>query len=102
MFPGLVLLEFFSHSQQQNTDDDNSDECVGLPVQLFLQENTGQQQGDHADRGQDGSSNGIHTAQGVDIGELTGGLENGCQDLVLMLGNAAELDTFGLHEDEQD
>ena len=42
--PVLLILEFFRHSHQQNTKNDNSNEDIGLPVQLLLQEDTGQQQ----------------------------------------------------------
>ena len=96
----FVCLKFFCHGQQQNTNDYNADEYVSFPVELFLQENTGQQQGNNTDRGEDRSGNGILTTQGINVGKLTGGLENSCQDLVLMLGDWTELDLLGLHEDE--
>ena len=47
-----MFLQLFGNCQQQDTDDDNGDECVGLPGELFLQEDPGQQQGDNADGGQ--------------------------------------------------
>ena len=69
---GIFLLsEFFCHSQQQDAEDDHGDECVGLPGQLFFQEDPGKQQGDNTDRGEDGSGNSVHTTQGINIGELT-------------------------------
>ena len=35
-------LEFFRNSQHQDTDDDDTDEQVGLLGELFLQEDPGQ------------------------------------------------------------
>ena len=96
-----ILLQFFCNRQQQDTDDDDGDKGVGLLGQFFFQEDAGQQQRYNTDRGEDGSSNGIHTAEGINVGELTGSFEYGCQDLILVLGNSTELDTLGLHEDEQ-
>ena len=92
------MLQFFGNCQQQNTDDHNGDKGIGFPGELFLQEDPGQQQGDDTDGGQDGRGHRIHTAQGVDIGELTRSLEHGSQDLVGVLGHSAELDTPGLDE----
>ena len=46
--------KFFCNSQQQDTNDHDTDEQVGLLGELFLQENAGQQQGNNADGGQNG------------------------------------------------
>ena len=70
-----VNLELFGHCQKQNTDNNNSNENIGFPGKLFLQENPGKQQRNHADRGQNGSGNRIHTTQSINIGKLAGGFE---------------------------
>ena len=95
------MSEFFRNSQQENAENDNGDKRVGFPGELFLQEDTGKQQRDNTDRGQNGSSDCIHAAKGIHISKLTCGLEYGSQNLVLVLRHRAELHLLGLHEDKQ-
>ena len=97
----LEMLQLLSHSQQQDTDDDNADKDISLPVELFFQEDAGQQQGNNANRGEDGGGDGVLTTQSVNIGELAGSFEDSSQDLILVLRNRAKLDLLGLHEDKQ-
>ena len=99
--PFVVALEFFADCQQQDANDDNGNKCVSFPVELFLQEDTGQQQGNDADRGKNGGSDRILSAQCINIGELAGGFEYGCEDFVLVLGQRTELNLLTLHKDEQ-
>ena len=79
------VLEFFCNCQQQDTENDDGNESVGFPGKLFLQEDTGQQQGDDTDGGQNGRGNGIHTTQGIHISKLTCGFKYGSQNLVLIV-----------------
>ena len=97
----MLVLQFFGHCQQENTHNNYGDKGVGLPCELFLQKYTGQQQGYDAHRGDDRSGDRTVTAEGVYIGELTGGFENSGQNFVFVHGNRAELNLLGLHENEQ-
>ena len=96
-----MSLEFFTHRQQEDTDNDDGNKGVGFPGKLFFQEDAGQQQRYNTDRGENRSGNGVYTTEGVNIGKLTGSFEYGCQDLIFVLGNGTELDLLGFHEDVQ-
>ena len=58
----VVLSDLFADCQQKDTENDNCNECVGFPAELFLQEDPGQQQGNNAHRGEDGCGNGAIAA----------------------------------------
>ena len=70
-----MSLQFLANSQQENTNNYDSNEGVGFPGELFFQENAGKQQGNNANRGNDGGGNCTVAAQGVHISELAGGFK---------------------------
>ena len=97
----IFVLEFFADCQQEDTDNYNGNKDICFPGQLFFQEDAGEQQGNDAHRGENRGCNCVYTAEGVNIGKLTGGFKYCGEDLIFMLRDRAELNLLGLHEDEQ-
>ena len=98
---GSFVLQFFTNSQQQYADDYDCNKNVSLPRELLFQEDAGEQQGNNADGGKNGSSNGIYTAKCINVGELTAGFKYCSKDLVPALLNGSKFNFLCLHEDEQ-
>ena len=95
-----TALKFFANGQQENTDNYNADKDISLPGKLFLQEDTGEQQRNYANRGKNGGSNCVHTAKGIHVSELTGSFKYCGKQLIFVLGEGTKLNLLGLHEDE--
>jgi hypothetical protein len=83
---------FYQDFMYTMTNDYNSDKSVGLPGKLFLQEDTGKQEGNDTYRRKDGSGNCVYTTQSVNVGELTCSLKNSSKDLVFVLRDRSKLD----------
>ena len=91
MIFGIFYLQFFADCQQEDADDDNGNKNVSLPGQLFLQEDTGQQQGHNTNRGENGGCDSVNTAKSIYIGELAGRFKNCGEDFILVLGQGTKL-----------